>query len=134
MNRFLLGPNTGSATGIGAPSVYLTATGISTRIGGDIGLAAAGTDYLVGGAKVIALTLSPTGGTSIRRNGIEVARDASMYNVMRLFGQPGTNNWAVGSAGDHFVFSVDMSYSQYVSMLENLETILMTKYGITKGS
>lgn len=138
-NKFLFGPNTGSATTAGSPSLYMTPTGLSSRVGGPLSIIASGTDYQSEVPKVITLTMSAEGGTSIRRNGIEVVRDVTRTlplttSLVRLYGQPGTGARPTGESGPVLWFEGDLSSPAYLSQLKAIETALMQEYDITLGS
>ncbi len=138
-NRFLMGPSSGTATATAAPSIYVTSTGLATRVGGGAGFQHNATDYLNNIPKLISVTLSATKGTSIRRNGVEVVRDTTrtlplISGLVYLFGASGGAGTFKGYAGHALIFDDDMSKSEYIASLEKIEQGYLTAYGITPGA
>lgn len=138
-NMFMLGPTFGSPTAVGAPTILLTTTGFGTYLGGAGRINHDAADYLSATAKLMTVTMSPSYGVSIRRNGVEVVRDTTRTsplstNLVRLYGQPGANGRPAGDTGHVFIGDEDLSKPEYIAQLKRIEQYYMTYYGITAGS
>ena len=138
-NRFLMGPSAESPTATAAPSIFMTPTSLAVRVGGAAGFQHNATDYLNNVPKLIVVTLSPSQGTSIRRNGVEVVKDATRTmplttGIVDLYGAQGTAGRFRGDIGHTFIMDDDMTTPEYIAQLEKMEQHYMEIYGITPGA
>lgn len=97
----------------------------------------ASVDY-VGANLAVVNTFSQQAGIGLRRNGIEVARNANATEPLTetKFAIGGDQSGSIFSGQLHhlFICRVDLSLPQWAFALQRIESFLLSKYAITPGS
>jgi hypothetical protein len=137
--RTLLGPTevVGTTPLQGSCNILLSTAGALNVYWGSLGAPLMEATKTYQGVNVLLLiTFSTARGVSIRRNGVEVVKDASRVtpiagSKLNLFSASGSGSRFSGSVGKVGVLDVDLSRPEYAGGLASIESHLMSLYGLS---
>jgi hypothetical protein len=121
----------------GSCNLLINTAGFLNVYMGSTGAPLVDTAHAYQGSSVLVLvTFSTLRGVSVRRNGVQVLKDATRVTpvtgtTFNLFSASGSGSRFSGSVGKVGVLDVDLSRPEYTKALAAIESHLMSFYGLT---